>query len=72
MHPETDVRIDSEPVVKPSKLDRIKANAIAAAWIAIPVAVTGGLMYASVKMTTTQLETARLNLETAKLNRLKS
>jgi hypothetical protein len=71
MHPETDVRIESEPVVKPSKLERIKRNAAAAAWITLPVAVTGGLMFLSVKMTKTQLETAKLNLETAKLNRLK-
>lgn len=57
----------AEPV-KPSKLSRIKSNAVAVTWIAIPVVVTGGLMYLSVKMTKTQLETAQLNLETAKLN----
>jgi methionine synthase I (cobalamin-dependent) len=54
---------------KPSKLKRIKSNAITVGTIVVPIAVFGGLMYISVKMTTTQLETAKLNLETAKLNK---
>jgi hypothetical protein len=54
---------------KSSRMQRIKDAAITAAWITIPVAVTGGLMYASLKMTKMQLETSRLNLEAAKLNK---
>ena len=70
MHNEPLTPVEPEPV-KPSKLDRVKDAAITVAWISIPVAVTGGLTYLSIKMTRTQLETARLNLEAAKLNRLK-
>jgi hypothetical protein len=71
MHPETEFNVESEPIVKPSKLKRIKANVVVATWIALPVAVTGGLMFASVKMTKMQLDTARMNLEAAKLKHLK-
>lgn len=56
----------SEPS-KPSKLARIKSNLATAGIVVIPIAVFGGLMYASVKMTGMQLETAKLNLETAKI-----
>ena len=54
---------------KPSKLDRVKDAAITAAWITIPVAVTGGLTFASYRMFKMQLDTAKLNLEAAKLNK---
>lgn len=52
---------------KPSKLSRIKSNAVAVGIYTIPIALVGGLMYASVKMTAMQLETAKLTLEAAKL-----
>lgn len=51
---------------KPSKLDRIKSAAVVAGWIIIPVTLTAGTMYASYKMSSMQLETAKLNLESAK------
>jgi len=57
-----------EPV-KPSKLTRVKDAAIITGIFVIPAAVIAASMYASIKMTSTQLETAKLNLETAKLNR---
>ena len=63
-----DATVVIEPV-KPSKLDRIKSAAVTTAWIVIPCAVTGGLMYASAKTTRMQLETAKLNFEAAKLNK---
>lgn len=57
-----------EPV-KPSKLSRIKDAAITAGIFVIPAAVIGGSMYASIKMTSMQLDTAKLNLEAAKLSK---
>ena len=68
MHNESQAEHVVEPV-KVTKMQRIKSNVIAATWIAIPVAVTGGLMYASVKLTKMQLDTAKLNLEAAKLTK---
>jgi hypothetical protein len=67
MHNES-ANSETEPV-KPSKLSRIKSAAVTTGIIVIPVAVVVGSMYASVKMTKTQLETAKLNLEAAKLNK---
>lgn len=60
------------PVVepsKPSKLNRIKSVTITAAWIIVPVAVTGASMYFGIKTTKMQLDTAKLNLEIAKLTK---
>jgi hypothetical protein len=73
MHNEPLASVESEPVVESSKskLNRIKDTAVTVGFFVIPAAVVAGSMYASVKMTKTQLETARLNLEAAKLNRLK-
>ncbi len=53
---------------KPTKLSRIKDVAITAGIIVIPVALTVGSVYAGLKVSKDQLETARLNLEAAKLN----
>lgn len=69
MHNESQADREIVEPVKQSKMQRIKANAAVAAWIGIPVALTGVAMYASVKLTMTQLETARLNLEAARLNK---
>lgn len=54
---------------KPSKLKRIKNTAITAAWIIVPVAVTGASMYYSGRLVKMQLDTAKLNLEAAKLTK---
>lgn len=54
---------------KPSKLDRIKSAAITTGIFVIPTVVSGGLLYVSVKMTKMQLDTAKLNLETARLTK---
>lgn len=54
---------------KPTKKQRIKDAAIMTAWIVIPVALTGGSVYAGVKVSKLNLETAKLNLEIAKLNK---
>lgn len=64
---ETELKV-IEPA-KPSKLDRIKSTAITAAWVAIPTIVMGGSIFASYKMSKMQLDTAKINLETAKLNK---
>lgn len=61
--------VELEPV-KPSKLRRIKDTAVTATWIAIPVALSGGLMYASFRMSKMQFETAKMNLEAARLTQL--
>ena len=61
---------EPEPVIKPSKLDKIKANLFMAGVITIPVALTGASLYVTSKMLKMQLDTAKLNLETAKLNKL--
>jgi hypothetical protein len=55
---------------KPTRMQRIKANAATAGIIMIPIALTGASLYAGVKVTKMQLDTAKLNLETAKLNKL--
>ena len=60
------------PVVelpKPSKLKRIKSASFKAAVIIIPTAVTVGGMIASYKMSKMQYDTAKLNLENAKLTK---
>lgn len=54
---------------KPSKLKRIKNNAVTAAWVIIPVGLTGASMFYSGKLVKMQLETAKLTLEAAKLNK---
>ena len=54
---------------KPSKLKKIASGAATAAWIAVPTAALGGSIYFSYKMGLMQLETAKLNLETAKLKK---
>ena len=69
MHNESAAIRELEPV-KPSKLTRIRDAAIVTGIFVIPAAVIAGSMYASIKMTKTQLETARLNLEAVKLNKL--
>jgi hypothetical protein len=67
--PETTETIKVVESPKPSKLERVKSVAVTVAWIAIPTALTGGMMYASLKMSKMQLDTAKLNLEAAKLNK---
>lgn len=54
---------------KPSKLDRIKSAVITTGIFVIPTVVSGGLLYVSVKMTKMQFDTAKLNLETARLTK---
>jgi hypothetical protein len=54
---------------KPSKLNRIKANALMAGIYVIPMAIVGVSLYAGVKTTKMQLDTAKINLEIAKLNK---
>lgn len=54
---------------KPSRLSRIKSNAIVAGIYMVPIALAGGSMYATTRNTKLALEAAKLNLETAKLNR---
>ena len=68
-HPETEIHEVFEPS-KPSKLERVKSVAITAAFIGVPVGVTVGLSVLSYRMVGMQLETAKLNLEAAKLNKL--
>lgn len=65
--PETPVVVEPS---KPSKLKRIKANAVTAGIFVIPVVLTGASMYYSGKLVRMQLDTAKLNLEAAKLNKL--
>jgi hypothetical protein len=67
---EPEKNLDTPEPVKPSKLKRIKSTAITVGIYTIPVAVLGGTMFASWKMTTIQFETAKMNLEAAKLNSL--
>lgn len=66
MHNESLADRESEPI-KPSKLQRIKSAALVAGFYGTCAAVTGGSIYAGLKMTKMQLETARLNLEAAKI-----
>ena len=66
---ETEIPTVVKPV-KPSKLSRIKDNAVFAGVILIPIALTAGSVYAGIKVSKMQLDTAKLNLETAKLNKL--
>ena len=54
---------------KPSKLDRIKSAAAVTAFFVLPSVALIGSVYASYRMTGMQLETAKLNLEAAKLNK---
>ena len=70
MHNEPLTSVEPEPV-KPSKLQRIKSNALMAGVFVIPIALTGASMYYSGRLVKMQLETSRLNLEAAKLNHLK-
>lgn len=65
--PETPVVVEPS---KPSKLKRIKAHAVTAGIFAIPVVLTGASMYYSGRLVRMQLDTAKLNLEAAKLNKL--
>lgn len=53
---------------KPSRLSRIKSNALVAGIYLVPVALAGGSMYVTTKNAKLALETAKLNFETAKLN----
>jgi hypothetical protein len=69
MHNESLRDRESEPVIKPSKLDRIKTVAGITAIFVVPTAVTLFGVYASVKMSKMQLDAAKLNLEAAKLNK---
>lgn len=55
--------------VKSSKLSKIKSAAAAGAFWGLPAIALGGSIYASVKMTKMQLDTAKLNNETAKINK---
>ena len=66
MHNESLAEQVLEPI-KLSRLDRIKSNAVEAAWIIIPVVVTGASMYYSGRLVKMQLDTAKLSLEAAKL-----
>lgn len=54
---------------KPSKLQRIKSAAPAVVFYGTMIGLFGGSMYAGVKVTSMQLETAKLTLEAAKLNK---
>lgn len=65
-HNESKAERTPEPS-KPSKFNRVKSAAITTMWIAVPVAVTGGMTYLGYKTTKMQLETAKLNLAAAKL-----
>lgn len=55
---------------KPSKLDRVKSGAAVTAMIVLPSAIVAASSIASFKMVKMQLETAKINLETAQLNKL--
>lgn len=68
VHNESQADREVEPV-KPSKLTRIKDAAVVTAWIAIPVGATLGFTYLGWKVNKMQLDTARLNLEAAKLTK---
>jgi len=67
--PETEIHQVEELSTKPSKLKRIKSNVIMAGIYSIPAVVIGGSIYASLKMGSMQLETAKINLEAAKLTK---
>jgi hypothetical protein len=61
--------VELEPV-KPSKLKRIKSTATTVGIYTIPVGLVGGMMFLTYKMSVIDLETAKINLEAAKLNNL--
>ena len=69
MHNESQAERQATEPSKPSKLKKIKDNLVTVGMIAIPVAVIGTSMYLGVKTTKIQLDIAKLNLETAKLNK---
>ena len=71
MHNEPLTQSEPEPV-KPSKMQRIKDKAIMTGIFVIPTVVIAGSLYAGIRTTSIQLEIAKLNLETAKLNKLPS
>lgn len=58
---------DRPEPIKPSKLQRVKSAAITAGFFGTCAVITGGSIYAGLKMTKMQLETAKLNLEAAKI-----
>lgn len=52
---------------KPSRLSRIKSTAIMTGIYTFPIALAGGAMYVTTRNAKLAFETAKLNLETAKL-----
>jgi len=64
-----EINKDPEPA-KPTKLQRIKAAAITTGIITIPTVIVAASLYAGMKVSINQLETAKINLEAAKLNKL--
>lgn len=58
--------VELEPI-KPSKFSRIKSAAITVGIIAIPTSVIVGGTYANYRIVAMALETAKINLEIAKL-----
>lgn len=68
MHNESQAERIAEPVVKSSKLQRIKSATITAGIFVIPTAAMVGSIYYSVKVTKMAYETARMNLEAAQLS----
>lgn len=68
LHNESLADRESESI-KPTKMSRIKDAAITAGIFIVPIALTVGSVYAGVKVSKMQFETAKLNLESAKLNK---
>jgi hypothetical protein len=64
--PENDNVVELEPSKK-SKTERVKNAAIMTGVFVLPVALTVGSLAAGYKMTKLQLETAKVNLEAARL-----
>jgi hypothetical protein len=64
---EPEIIPEPEPV-KRSKLRRIKSAAATVGIFTIPSALVGGMMYFTYKISKMDLETAKINLEAAKLH----
>ena len=70
MHNEPLASSESEPPTPPGEQDQGR-NLVMVGVITIPVALTGASLYVTSRMLRMQLDTAKLNLEAAKLNHLK-
>lgn len=68
MHNQSQAERETAEPIKPSKMQRIGSVAATTGIIVIPLVLTGASMYLASKMTKMQFDTAKLNLETAKLN----